>query len=316
MRNVAALMLFAVTTQCSAHTRHATAMLKRSPAGGAGTALLPLRVAESLITVDGDHTVVFLCASLPLAQRANGEWRAWCSREWDCCQVSTGAQSTVRALPRSDMAGEGGAVMKRRPCVYFCSFESAPQLEAELEQTEIDLLVCDVTAVDARAVRPQRLVRMATHDGFFCASRRLVLRLDGLGRGVLRSSPQARAPPEEADDELCIITALGTSCVGGGSGQGGSSPRPGAIEAGGLGSVARRIATPDSGPDCAARLVISADGTGSGWDGIRILSASQAREAVGSAAPAAKLPDPLAPSSRIAPHLIELALAVLYIFLV
>ena len=140
--------------------------------------------------------------------------------------------------------------------------------------------------------------------------------------------------------ELCVVSELGTSCLGSLESPAAAEEAAARRERAWHGPIARRLAGPDldlaSGPgpdpnrgqvgrqagpgraeaaavhaDARPKLAIAAEGPG-----LLILSATEARDALARAAPAstswsARLPTP-APDA----HLDELALAVLYIFLV
>ena len=134
--------------------------------------------------------------------------------------------------------------------------------------------------------------------------------------------------------ELCVVSELGTSCLGSLESPAAAEEAAARRERAWHGPIARRLAGPDldsaSGPgpdpnrgqagrqagraehaDARPKLAIAAEGPE-----LLILSATEARDALARAAPAstswsARLPTP-APDA----HLDELALAVLYIFLV
>ena len=322
--------------------------------------VLPVRVAESL-SVEGDtQTVVCLCSDLPRTIAGAHEWMRRCTHEWEVVQCrgqwkargkDRSPTRTTKTAARGQAAGE--APVKRR--VLFCSLQAASQLAEELADASlpVDLLVVDTTGVHPKAQKPMQLARLAAHDSFFAVRHRLVLQIDpslapsqpassGSGSG---GSSAAEAPPEE----LCIVTDVGTSCLGGVAGDSpaarlaaeqeaariaaeeeasaaepaASAPRAAAASSPPPDPIARRLAGAAEGDDDAAappESTLAITGAATGADGLLILSTEQMRAALARAAPATPLPE--SPEDLSQPHAtagagaVDLALAVLYIFLV
>ncbi len=298
----------------------ATALLHRA-ATQAGGALLPLRVAESL---QGSQTVVYLTGSLPVAERTSHEWRTWCTREWECCAVrakytqvggrrvlagstQTSLHVASRGPPEADE--DADAAIKRR--VYFCSLLMARQLAAELDGAPVDLLVVDTTSVHPRAApRLQAITRQASNDGLFRAARLLFLRPDEADPAAAATLAKGavEADGRGGEGELCVVSALGASCLDGLESAADAESAAAARERARHGPVARRLAAPSAPP----KLAIVADGPG-----LLVLSAAEAHAALERAAPAgSRLPEPADSPTAPGAHLVELALAVLYIFFV
>ena len=325
--------------------------------------VLPVRVAESL-SVEGDtQTVVCLCSDLPRTIAGAHEWMRRCTHEWEVVQCrgqwkargkDRSPTRTTKTAARGQAAGE--APVKRR--VLFCSLQAASQLAEELADASlpVDLLVVDTTGVHPKAQKPMQLARLAAHDSFFAVRHRLVMQIEG-GPSLAPSQPVssssgsgsgssgAEAPPEE----LCIVTDVGTSCLGGDAGDSpaarlaaeqeaariaaeeeasaaepaASAPRAAAASSPPPDPIARRLAGAAEGDDDAAappESTLAITGAATGADGLLILSTEQMRAALARAAPATPLPE--SPEDLSQPHAtagagaVDLALAVLYIFLV
>ena len=325
--------------------------------------VLPVRVAESL-SVEGDtQTVVCLCSDLPRTIAGAHEWMRRCTHEWEVvqCRGQWKARGkdriptrTTKTAARGQAASE--APVKRR--VLFCSLQAASQLAEELADASlpVDLLVVDTTGVHPKAQKPMQLARLAAHDSFFAVRHRLVMQIEG-GPSLAPSQPVssssgsgsgssgAEAPPEE----LCIVTDVGTSCLGGDAGDSpaarlaaeqeaariaaeeeasaaepaASAPRAAAASSPPPDPIARRLAGAAEGDDDAAappESTLAITGAATGADGLLILSTEQMRAALARAAPATPLPE--SPEDLSQPHAtagagaVDLALAVLYIFLV
>jgi len=237
--------------------------------------MLYLRVAESL----GCNSVVILTANLPLAKRGALEWGWWSSEKWHVNVVSRGIAHSA-LLPQ------------QRRQVTFCSFESATELAMSFS-SPCDLLVCDASGVRAKKLA-QRL-RLALHEGFLPHRRRLVVSLeDGPSTSLLEPPPMPRTDDEVSDDDMCIVSAAGRTCIVVG---------PTSVEPW-HGPICRRI-IPSHG---ASRLAITAHDLG-----LIVLGVPEVRTAL-----RLRLPDahPIDEDrhSMLAPHLTELALAVVYTY--
>lgn len=256
----------------------ATAIVRRTAGGGAGQSMLYLRVAESLRC----HQVVILTANLPLAKRGAMEWKWWSSEEWQIDVVSRGA-AQLAPLPLHGRQ------------VIFCSFESAAELAVSLSSSPCDLLVCDTSGVRAKKM-VQRL-RLAAHEGFLPHRRRLVVSLDdGPSTSLLEPPPMQPPSNKVSDDDTCVISALGRTCI---------EPTPTSIVPW-YGPICRRI-VPTHG---ASRLAITAHDAG-----LLILTLPEVQTALRRHLPDAQSVDDDR-HSKLAPHLTELALAVVYAYCV
>ena len=347
-----ALTLLCARTAHSIQAARATAVVSRL---GKEAPVLPVRVAESLSVEGGTQTVVCLCSDLPRTIAGAHEWMRRCTHEWEVVQcrgqwVARGKErrptrttkTAARVWSRRTQVGE--VPVKRR--VLFCSLQSASQLAAELEDASapVDLLVVDTTGVHPKAQKPLQLARLAAHDSFFAVRHRLVMQAEG-GPSLTPSQPASSDSDsrtgEAAEEELCIVTEVGTSClggdVGGGSdGDGGEDPSAAASAVAPNASaprtaapsplppdpIARRLASDTDGDDAEAlsASTLAITGAATGTDGLLILSTAQMRAALARAAPATPLPE--SPEDLSQPHAsaiagaVDLALAVLYIFLV
>jgi hypothetical protein len=292
------LLKAAVLALClpSAACTRATALLRRTAGGSVGATLLPLRVAEAM--EDCQH-VICLSSSLATAERAAAEWRACSTVEWDARVARRGVLT-----PASSTAARS---------VCFCSVAFAEK--AFGDDVPCDLLVVDTSGTHARATGAAGAERRAAHAGFLRARRRLFLHLEGAAPAAPWPAARIRSPRQLADE--CVISEAGASCVSMGADAPAASASEGADAAAAWrGPVCRRLLdrAHTLGHPASAQLAISAA------DVLLTLSVNEARTAL--APHLAQPPTPTHERARAtppppeAPHLAELALAVLYVFCV
>lgn len=263
----------------------ATALLRR--AASAGSTLLPLRVAEALDC----ERVVLITDSLPSARRAAQEWRHWASSSWDTTVAAR------NALPDDSRRGAfQPGVHRRMRSVCFCSFASSTRLAAVLEDAEgCDLLVLDNSGVHPRAAASAPDLRVAAHDGFLAARRRLFIG----SRSSLAPFELDEMAPTDGDAE-CIVSDAGKTCLS--TSDAALASR--ASEAPWHGPVCQWLQSDDD-EDVQARLSITTD------SGLVVVTPDEVRLAL---RPILAQVANESERTVVAPHLTELAVAVLYAF--